>query len=103
MKTIIIFAICFLAIASAIKISKADSRIIIGYNDLGGKTLVIINPVTGDALDVYGGSTDENARVFAWPPHYGSNQQWTFNKVKGGGGYYYLTNVKSGKVLAVAS
>ncbi|MEU8804222.1 RICIN domain-containing protein [Spirillospora sp. NPDC048819] len=61
---------------------------------------VLVNRNSGKALDVYGSSTGDGARVTQWTRHDGANQQWQF--VDSGGGYYRLKARHSGKVLDVA-
>ncbi|WP_369148455.1 RICIN domain-containing protein [Streptomyces sp. R44] len=61
---------------------------------------VLVNRNSGKALDVYGGSTADGARVSQWTRSDGAHQQWQF--VDSGGGYYRLRARHSGKVLDVA-
>ncbi len=61
---------------------------------------VMVNRNSGKALDVYGASTGDGARVTQWTRNDGANQQWQF--VDSGGGFYRLKARHSGKVLDVA-
>ncbi|MET9468321.1 RICIN domain-containing protein [Streptomyces sp. NPDC006544] len=61
---------------------------------------VLVNRNSGKALDVYGASTADGARVGQWTRNDGANQQWQF--VDSGGGFYRLRARHSGKVLDVA-
>ncbi|MFD9334674.1 RICIN domain-containing protein [Streptomyces sp. NPDC060028] len=61
---------------------------------------VLVNRNSGKALDVYGVSTADGARVTQWTRSDGANQQWQF--VDSGGGFYRLKARHSGKVLDVA-
>ncbi|MEU5994283.1 RICIN domain-containing protein [Spirillospora sp. NPDC047418] len=61
---------------------------------------VLVNRNSGKALDVYGASTADGARVSQWTRNDGANQQWQF--VDSGGGFYRLKARHSGKVLDVA-
>ncbi|SEB79604.1 RICIN domain-containing protein [Streptomyces sp. TLI_105] len=61
---------------------------------------VLVNRNSGKALDVYGASTADGARVSQWTRNEGANQQWQF--VDSGGGFYRLKARHSGKVLDVA-
>ncbi|MEV0429464.1 RICIN domain-containing protein [Micromonospora sp. NPDC050495] len=60
---------------------------------------VLVNRNSGKALDVYGASTADGARITQWTRNDGTNQQWQF--VDSGGGYYRLKSRNSGKVLDV--
>jgi endo-1,4-beta-xylanase len=60
---------------------------------------IIVNRNSGKALDVYGASTTDGARIAQWTRNNGNNQQWQF--VDSGGGYYRLRSRNSGKVLDV--
>ncbi|MEV0429468.1 endo-1,4-beta-xylanase [Micromonospora sp. NPDC050495] len=60
---------------------------------------VLVNRNSGKALDVYGKSTTDGARITQWTRNDGANQQWQF--VDSGGGYYRLKSRNSGKVLDV--
>ncbi|MET8139951.1 non-reducing end alpha-L-arabinofuranosidase family hydrolase, partial [Sphaerisporangium sp. NPDC005288] len=60
---------------------------------------VLVNRNSGKALDVYGASTADGARIAQWTRNDGNNQQWQF--VDSGGGYYRLKSRLSGKVLDV--
>ncbi|WP_082159682.1 RICIN domain-containing protein [Micromonospora sp. HK10] len=60
---------------------------------------VLVNRNSGKALDVYGASTADGARITQWTRNNGTNQQWQF--VDSGGGYYRLKSRNSGKVLDV--
>ncbi|MFI7430111.1 family 43 glycosylhydrolase [Micromonospora sp. NPDC049836] len=60
---------------------------------------VLVNRNSGKALDVYGASTADGARITQWTRNNGANQQWQF--VDSGGGYYRLKSRNSGKVLDV--
>ncbi|MFF9853082.1 RICIN domain-containing protein [Streptomyces litmocidini] len=60
---------------------------------------VLVNRNSGKALDVYGASTADGARVSQWTRNDGANQQWQF--VDSGGGFYRLKARHSGKVLDV--
>ncbi|GGW07360.1 hypothetical protein GCM10010230_51680 [Streptomyces narbonensis] len=61
---------------------------------------VLVNRNSGKALDVYGASTADGARVSQWTRNDGTNQQWQF--ADSGGGFYRLKARHSGKVLDVA-
>ncbi|MEW2331626.1 RICIN domain-containing protein [Micromonospora chersina] len=61
---------------------------------------VLVNRNSGKALDVYGASTADGARITQWTRNNGANQQWQF--VDSGGGYYRLRSRGSGKVLDVS-
>ncbi|MEU7038772.1 RICIN domain-containing protein [Streptomyces sp. NPDC046237] len=61
---------------------------------------VLVNRNSGKALDVYGASTADGARVSQWTRNDRANQQWQF--VDSGGGFYRLKARHSGKVLDVA-
>ncbi|MFG2059323.1 RICIN domain-containing protein [Micromonospora sp. NPDC048930] len=61
---------------------------------------VLVNRNSGKALDVYGASTADGARITQWTRNDGANQQWQF--VDSGGGYYRLRSRNSGKVLDVS-
>ncbi|NKZ06678.1 glycosyl hydrolase [Actinomadura latina] len=65
-----------------------------------GAWYVLVNRNSGKALDVYGASTGDGARVDQWTRNDGANQQWQF--VDSGGGFYRLKARHSGKVLDVA-
>ena len=60
---------------------------------------VLVNRNSGKALDVYGKSTTDGARITQWTRNDGTNQQWQF--LDSGGGYYRLKSRNSGKVLDV--
>jgi endo-1,4-beta-xylanase len=60
---------------------------------------VLVNRNSGKALDVYGKSTADGARITQWTRNDGANQQWQF--VDSGGGWYRLRSRNSGKVLDV--
>jgi hypothetical protein len=60
---------------------------------------VLVNRNSGKALDVYGASTADGARITQWTRHDGNNQQWQF--VDSGGGYYRIRSRHSNKVLDV--
>ncbi|MEW2331629.1 endo-1,4-beta-xylanase [Micromonospora chersina] len=62
---------------------------------------VLLNRNSGKALDVYGASTADGARITQWTRNNGTNQQWQF--VDSGGGYYRLKSRNSGKVLDVSN
>ncbi|MFG2167194.1 endo-1,4-beta-xylanase [Micromonospora chersina] len=62
---------------------------------------VLVNRNSGKALDVYGASTADGARITQWTRNNGTNQQWQF--VDSGGGYYRLKSRNSGKVLDVSN
>ncbi|SCL59567.1 endo-1,4-beta-xylanase [Micromonospora eburnea] len=62
---------------------------------------VLLNRNSGKALDVYGASTADGARITQWTRNNGNNQQWQF--VDSGGGYYRLKSRNSGKVLDVSN
>ncbi|NUT47285.1 MAG: RICIN domain-containing protein, partial [Saccharothrix sp.] len=62
---------------------------------------VLANRNSGKALDVYGLSTGDGARITQWTRNDGANQQWQF--VDAGGGYYRITSRHSGKVLDVSN
>nr|WSW49197.1 RICIN domain-containing protein [Streptomyces sp. NBC_01001] len=66
----------------------------------GNAWYVLINRNSGKALDVYGASAADGARVSQWTRNDGANQQWQF--VDSGGGFYRLKARHSGKVLDVA-
>ncbi|MCX5613024.1 RICIN domain-containing protein [Streptomyces sp. NBC_00047] len=66
----------------------------------GNAWYVLVNRNSGKALDVYGASTADGARVSQWTRNDGANQQWQF--VDSGGGFYRLKVRHSGKVLDVA-
>ncbi|MFD9302493.1 RICIN domain-containing protein [Streptomyces sp. NPDC060048] len=61
---------------------------------------VLVNRNSGKALDVYGVSTADGARISQWTRNDGTNQQWQF--VDSGGGFHRLKARHSGKVLDVA-
>ncbi|WP_149260575.1 RICIN domain-containing protein [Actinomadura sp. K4S16] len=61
---------------------------------------VLVNRNSGKALDVYGASTGDGARVTQWTRNDGANQQWQF--LDSGDGFYRLKARHSGKVLDVA-
>ncbi|WSW01804.1 RICIN domain-containing protein [Streptomyces sp. NBC_01006] len=66
----------------------------------GNAWYALVNRNSGKALDVYGASTADDARVSQWTRNDGANQQWQF--VDSGGGFYRLKARHSGKVLDVA-
>jgi len=59
----------------------------------------LINVASGQALEVYGGSTSNGAKVDQWPYSSGANQQWSVVQVSAG--VYNLKNVNSGEMLDV--
>jgi hypothetical protein len=63
-------------------------------------TYKIINRNSGEALDVVGASTANNAQIDQWPYGAGSNQKWTVTNL--GSGQYSIIGVGSGKSLDVA-
>ena len=44
--------------------------------------------ISGQVLDVYGGSKDNSAKIIQWPAHNGPNQQ--FKVISKGGGWYKI-------------
>ncbi|WP_285585837.1 endo-1,4-beta-xylanase [Herbidospora sp. NBRC 101105] len=61
---------------------------------------VLLNRTSGKALDVYGLSTADGARITQWTRNNGNNQQWQF--VDSGSGWYRLKSRLSNKVLDVS-
>ncbi|MEU4745751.1 PQQ-dependent sugar dehydrogenase, partial [Actinosynnema sp. NPDC023658] len=62
---------------------------------------VLVNRNSGKALDVYGRSTAEGARISQYTRNDGAWQQWQF--VDSGGGYYRVKSKHSNKVLGFSS
>ncbi|MFI9818203.1 PQQ-dependent sugar dehydrogenase [Saccharothrix variisporea] len=62
---------------------------------------VLVNRNSGKALDVYGRSTADGARISQYTRNDGAWQQWQF--VDSGGGYYRLKSRHSTKVLSFPS
>ena len=55
-------------------------------------------------LDVYGGSTDNGAKVIQWTAHYGDNQKWTLKPVpaaKDYSGTWFVRSVNSSLVMDI--
>ncbi|MGW4644748.1 family 43 glycosylhydrolase [Sphaerisporangium sp. NPDC004334] len=83
----------------------AGSMLAIGTTTASAATVdttawyVLVNRNSGKALDVYGASTADGARITQWTRNDGNNQQWQF--VDSGSGYYRLKSRLSGKVLDV--
>ena len=70
-----------------------------------GDTTFRITTSTSLALDVAGGSLDDNAPVIQWPVNGGANQSWLVIQTSGTqwfGGNYLIINANSGKCLSVA-
>lgn len=61
---------------------------------------VLVNRNSGKALDVYGASASDGARISQWTRNDGTNQQFQF--VDAGGGYYRVKARHSSKVLDVS-
>ncbi|GAB1818827.1 endo-1,4-beta-xylanase [Herbidospora sp. RD11066] len=61
---------------------------------------VLLNRGSGKALDVFGQSTADGARITQWSRNNGTNQQWQF--VSSGSGWYRLKSRLSGKVVDVS-
>ncbi len=57
----------------------------------------IINRATGKAMDDFGYSSAESAKIVQWPYAANSNQLWQFTNL--GNGYYKIINKFSGKAL----
>jgi hypothetical protein len=55
---------------------------------------------SGLAVNVYGGSTSDNAQIIQWPFNGSANSLWTF--VPTSNGYYQITGVQSGLDLVVS-
>jgi hypothetical protein len=58
-----------------------------------------MNVDSSKAVEVFGGSTTDGAKISQWDYSGGKNQRWQLVDV--GGGYYKIKNLKSGKVLEV--
>ncbi len=91
-----------------IRFSKGD-----GYGELdcfdlfpaspavvSGAVYKLINPISGKALDVAGGSTADGANVQIWDDLNNKPQEWRITSM--GDGSYKLINTNSGKALDVA-
>ncbi|MET1072338.1 MAG: RICIN domain-containing protein, partial [Umezawaea sp.] len=66
-----------------------------------GASYVLVNRNSGKALDVYGRSTADGARISQYTRNDGAWQQWRF--VDSGDGYYRVRSVHSNKVLGFSS
>ncbi|MFG2287396.1 RICIN domain-containing protein [Streptomyces sp. NPDC048595] len=62
-----------------------------------GMKYVLVNGLTGQAADIWGGSTQNGAVAIAYQRHGYANQQWTFKNA--GGGAVTVTSAVSGKCL----
>ncbi|MEC0226559.1 RICIN domain-containing protein [Paenibacillus alba] len=62
-------------------------------------TRKIMNADSSKAVEVFGGSTTDGAKISQWDYSGGKNQRWQL--VDAGGGYYKIKNLKSGKLLEV--
>ncbi|NUS62052.1 MAG: glucose dehydrogenase, partial [Saccharothrix sp.] len=66
-----------------------------------GASYVLVNRNSGKALDVYGRSTAEGARISQYTRNDGAWQQWQF--IDSGGGYYRIRSRHSNRVLSFPS
>ncbi|MEV7379020.1 RICIN domain-containing protein [Streptomyces lydicus] len=64
-----------------------------------GKPYALLNPLTGKAADLYGGSSADGTVLIGWQRHGYANQQWVFRDA--GGGYLRIESVLSHKCLQV--
>ncbi|WP_281394671.1 RICIN domain-containing protein [Streptomyces rectiverticillatus] len=62
-----------------------------------GTAYVMVNGLTGEALDLWGGSTADGTVAIAYQRHGYANQQWSFENA--GGGALRVKSVQSGKCL----
>ncbi|WP_405010334.1 RICIN domain-containing protein [Kitasatospora sp. NBC_01539] len=62
-----------------------------------GTKYLMLNTLTGQAADMWGGSTADGAVLIGYQRHGYSNQQWTFEDA--GDGYLTIRSVRSGKCL----
>ncbi|WP_431045855.1 RICIN domain-containing protein [Streptomyces sp. P1-3] len=66
-----------------------------------GTKYVMVNSLTGQAADMWGGSTQNGTVAIAYQRHGYANQQWTFKDA--GGGAVNVTSAASGKCLQFSS
>ncbi|MGW4155412.1 family 43 glycosylhydrolase [Micromonospora chersina] len=96
-----------LAVAAAVTLLASVAAAAVTATEASAATVdtsawyVLLNRNSGKALDVYGASTADGARITQWTRNNGANQQWQF--VDSGGGYYRLKSRNSGKVLDVSN
>ncbi|MEW2331628.1 family 43 glycosylhydrolase [Micromonospora chersina] len=96
-----------LAIAAAVTLLASVAAAAVNATEAAAASVdtsawyVLLNRNSGKALDVYGASTADGARITQWTRNNGTNQQWQF--VDSGGGYYRLKSRNSGKVLDVSN
>ncbi|MFG2167195.1 family 43 glycosylhydrolase [Micromonospora chersina] len=96
-----------LAVAAAVTLLASVAAAAVNVTEAAAASVdttawyVLVNRNSGKALDVYGASTADGARITQWTRNNGTNQQWQF--VDSGGGYYRLKSRNSGKVLDVSN